>query len=195
MTRWAWSWNGVMALSLAAAGPDEEARAEILRMQKLEEGRRYGTGMYLMEVDPIALAVDRQARHEDAAGKTISALGPGAERLEVARADGQAGPRPAGTAAPDGHASHIIDWYERADWAAYYHEPQLALDAMEKMRGFEQGRGLTLMPLLWQPLMRDVRKLPGFKDLVTELKLVDYWREYGWGEHCKPAGETDFSCS
>ncbi|MGA9574974.1 MAG: tetratricopeptide repeat protein [Lysobacterales bacterium] len=38
------------------------------------------------------------------------------------------------------------------------------------------------------------RKLPGFKTLVTELKLVEYWRKDGWGDYCKPAGNDDFTC-
>ena len=46
----------------------------------------------------------------------------------------------------------------------------------------------------WRPVMADVRKLPGFKDLVRERGLVDYWREFGWGEHCRPLGDTDFEC-
>jgi len=38
------------------------------------------------------------------------------------------------------------------------------------------------------------RKLPEFKTLVEELKLVDYWRKDGWGDYCKPAGKDDFAC-
>jgi hypothetical protein len=33
--------------------------------------------------------------------------------------------------------------------------------------------------LLWQPMLHDVRALPGFKKIVTELGLVDYWRVHG----------------
>ena len=43
--------------------------------------------------------------------------------------------------------------------------------------------------------MAPVRMLPGFKDLVRDLGLVDYWREFGWGQHCKPVGESDFTCT
>ena len=38
------------------------------------------------------------------------------------------------------------------------------------------------------------RKLPGFKNHVQELKLVEYWRKDGWGDYCKPAGNDDFTC-
>jgi len=33
--------------------------------------------------------------------------------------------------------------------------------------------------LLWQPMLHDVRKLPGFQKIVTDLGLVDYWRVHG----------------
>lgn len=43
--------------------------------------------------------------------------------------------------------------------------------------------------------MREARKLPEFRQLVRELGLLDYWREYGWGDFCKPVGDNDFECS
>jgi hypothetical protein len=47
---------------------------------------------------------------------------------------------------------------------------------------------------LWGPLMRDVRRLPGFKDLVRDTGLVDYWRAYGWPDFCRPISDDDFVC-
>ena len=75
-------------------------------------------------------------------------------------------------------------------WAAYFHEPELSLELISK----EATNG-EAMPALWQPLMRDVRKLPAFKDLVRRSGLVDYWRAYGWSDFCRPIGEEDFACS
>jgi hypothetical protein len=40
-----------------------------------------------------------------------------------------------------------------------------------------------------------VRKLPGFKAMVREAGLVDYWRAHGWPDYCRPVGDADFSCS
>ena len=48
--------------------------------------------------------------------------------------------------------------------------------------------------MLWNAGQADTRRLPGFKDLVTELGLVAYWREYGWGDFCRPLGSDDFVC-
>jgi hypothetical protein len=42
--------------------------------------------------------------------------------------------------------------------------------------------------------MSDMRKLPGFKDLVRDMGLVDYWRKYGWSDFCGPVGDDDFAC-
>jgi hypothetical protein len=40
-----------------------------------------------------------------------------------------------------------------------------------------------------------MRQLPGFKDLVRDLGLVDYWRTSGkWSDFCHPVGEDDFEC-
>jgi len=44
------------------------------------------------------------------------------------------------------------------------------------------------------PETEPYRKLPEFKTLVKELKLVEYWRKDGWGDYCKPAGKDDFAC-
>jgi hypothetical protein len=72
-------------------------------------------------------------------------------------------------------------------WAAFYREPELSLELWaEGMRGTE---GLS------QPLLREVRTLPAFKDLVRELGLVDYWRAYGWSDYCRPLAGQDFVCS
>lgn len=46
----------------------------------------------------------------------------------------------------------------------------------------------------WTPLLEDARRQPEFKELVTRLGLVDYWREYGWSEYCHPLEGDDFEC-
>lgn len=85
-------------------------------------------------------------------------------------------------AAPD--RSNMLIW-----WAAYYHEPELALELLAKAA---PDMGDTA--LLWQPMLRDVRKLPGFKKIVIDLGLVDYWRVYGWSDFCHPLSGDDFTC-
>lgn len=76
-----------------------------------------------------------------------------------------------------------------AQWAAYYHEPELSLELLA-----EAAPNLSHPSVLWQPLMRDARKLPAFKELVRNLGFVDYWRVYGWSDFCHPLSAADFAC-
>ncbi|MEP7313473.1 MAG: hypothetical protein ABI859_12890 [Pseudomonadota bacterium] len=79
-------------------------------------------------------------------------------------------------------------------WAAYFGDDTLALDALRRT----QRSGVTIESWgisLWRPVMKGVRRLAGFKDLLREQGLVDYWRKSGnWGEFCKPVGADDFEC-
>ena len=74
--------------------------------------------------------------------------------------------------------------------AAYFGELQLAVKAISEEVGMTRLR----MSALWYPMMADVRKLPEFKELVSDLNLVAYWRRYGWPDACAPLGEADFTC-
>jgi hypothetical protein len=49
---------------------------------------------------------------------------------------------------------------------------------------------------IWGPTYREMRRLPGFKDILRRLGLIDYWRTTGnWGDFCRPVGDTDFECA
>lgn len=76
-------------------------------------------------------------------------------------------------------------------WAAYFEDPELALRFLEAATVDSCNTGV-----LWNPLLRDMRQLPRFKTLVSNLKLVDYWRSSGkWNEFCHPSAEGDFECT
>jgi TolB-like protein len=77
-------------------------------------------------------------------------------------------------------------------WAAYLGDPAYSLEVLNRTR--DSTPTLILGYQLWRPVMAEVRRLPGFKDLVREMGLVEYWREFGWGEHCRPVGADDFEC-
>jgi adenylate cyclase len=47
---------------------------------------------------------------------------------------------------------------------------------------------------LWFPDYAAYRKTADFKKLVTALGLPAYWRKHGWGDFCKPVGQSDFEC-
>jgi TolB-like protein/tetratricopeptide (TPR) repeat protein len=79
-------------------------------------------------------------------------------------------------------------------WAAWFGDRDLALQALEVLRQ-QQFNFETWGWIIWRPVMRDVRTEPGFKALVKDMGLVDYWRASGdWGEFCKPVDKDDFAC-
>ena len=78
-----------------------------------------------------------------------------------------------------------------ASMAAYYGDPELALESMtEELRG-----NLLRTGRLWYPFFSDMRKLPGFKVLADEIGFVAYWRTYGWADTCRPLSDDDFECN
>jgi TolB-like protein len=79
------------------------------------------------------------------------------------------------------------------DWAAYYGDAELALELLRRVQKLQASFSVVSLTL-WRPLARDVRKLPGFKDVVRDSGLVEYWRAYGWGDFCQPVGADDFVC-
>lgn len=77
-------------------------------------------------------------------------------------------------------------------WAAYFGDHELALKQFQNLAG---NRAATVF-LLWRPIQKGMRQLPGFKDLLRDFKLVDYWQSTGkWGDFCRPTGDGDFECS
>jgi len=68
--------------------------------------------------------------------------------------------------------------------AAYFGDPELALQTI----GEEVRLHSPRIYALWYPLMSEVRQLQGFKELVTDLNLVAYWRASGWADLCQPLG-------
>ena len=75
-------------------------------------------------------------------------------------------------------------------WAAYFGDPEFAIDAIEKAANLEAS-GLFWV---WLPVMKEVRQLPRFNEFVREIGLVDYWNEFGWPYLCRPLGNGDFEC-
>ena len=91
----------------------------------------------------------------------------------------------------DPSASNSLQRLYIAMWAAYFGDASLSLDALRTEKDF-----LGIYPEWANPMLRDVRKLPGFKDLMRSAGLVDYWRKTGhWADICHPIGDDDFDCS
>jgi TolB-like protein len=94
----------------------------------------------------------------------------------------------------DVYADTSTQWPGKLDeiamLAAYFGDPKFAL----KVKAEEVRYSITRIGALWFPVMSEVRRLPEFKELVTDLNLVAYWRDYGWADTCRPLGDDDFEC-
>jgi hypothetical protein len=75
-------------------------------------------------------------------------------------------------------------------WAGHFGDPLLAFDAL---RAAVDERA-NQIAYAWLPQLAHMRRHPAFKTYVHEIGLVDYWREYGWGEFCQPLGADDLEC-
>ncbi|MEJ0098766.1 MAG: tetratricopeptide repeat protein [Pseudomonadota bacterium] len=79
-----------------------------------------------------------------------------------------------------------------AHFAAFLGDRKLALDMLDL---WSNGSTQNLH-IVWRPVMREVREMPGFVELVRKVGLVDYWRTTGhWGDFCRPVGASSVSCS
>jgi TolB-like protein/tetratricopeptide (TPR) repeat protein len=83
--------------------------------------------------------------------------------------------------------------YLVTSWLAWFGDYATALDSMRK--DFERpGYRYAALWWIWDPGLSGVRKLPGFKQLMRDAGVVDYWRKYGWSDYCKPTTGDDFEC-
>lgn len=92
------------------------------------------------------------------------------------------------------YSNRDIDWpskyHDIALLAAFFGDDELALESIS----YEARLTTVRYGALWFPVMSEVRKLPGFKQLVSDVNLAEYWRTYGWTDHCRPIGADDFEC-
>jgi TolB-like protein/DNA-binding winged helix-turn-helix (wHTH) protein len=76
--------------------------------------------------------------------------------------------------------------------AGRHGDTELAIAAMR--RTLVDLSGISVQAL-WYPDLAETRRRADFKELVRDLKLLDYWREIGdWGDFCRPLGTDDFEC-
>jgi len=102
---------------------------------------------------------------------------------------------------PKQYLERLHDWYgdgsDRTDaekiyttrLAAYLGDTKLALRAISDTKSRTQTWELYL------PLFDDVRRTAGFKSLMRDLGLVEYWGKYGWPDFCQPLSSGEFECS
>ena len=55
-------------------------------------------------------------------------------------------------------------------------------------------KNLQLHAQIWNNWAIEFRQDPRFKEWVSALGYVDFWRKHGWPDRCRPTGLTDFEC-
>ncbi|HET7925040.1 MAG TPA: hypothetical protein VFL30_09080, partial [Rhodanobacteraceae bacterium] len=76
-----------------------------------------------------------------------------------------------------------------AAFASVHGDRALALDMLRAL-GPTQN-----LHALWRPALGDVRRQPGFEEVVERLGLVDYWRmSSNWGDFCSEVPSGGVSC-
>lgn len=88
---------------------------------------------------------------------------------------------------------NIFEIGRNAHFAAYTGHPELAARIMRVAMERPGGTGILFM--LWFPVMAEARKTDEFERLVTDIGLVEFWRESGdWGDYCRPLSDTEIAC-
>jgi tetratricopeptide (TPR) repeat protein len=66
------------------------------------------------------------------------------------------------------------------------------LELAERSQQISPGGGINID--FWSEAFAPLRKTERFKALARRSGLVDYWRERGWPDLCRPVGADDFEC-
>ena len=77
---------------------------------------------------------------------------------------------------------------------AFVGAPERAFESAENALDVGDANSNALRSL-WHPAFAVTRKTDRFKTLVRMAGLVDFWRERGWPDLCRPVGADDFACS
>jgi TolB-like protein/DNA-binding winged helix-turn-helix (wHTH) protein len=185
-----------LILALEVSGQLDRADAESAQLLQLPGGdaalergdrlvRMMGRG------DRVALAAALERKEERPFQSTAAQ-----ERLLASLDDPKVALRQLRSTLADARtSSDIYALTSTMEWAAFLHDPELSLqaghDAAALRVSFE-----TWAWSIWRPVMKDVRRQPGFKTLLLELHIPEYWRATGeWGDFCRPLAGNDFECT
>jgi TolB-like protein len=176
--------------NLTAAGRFEEAEAEFQRSRTLDGSRE----------QPNQIAFLRMLAREDADPQALRALH--REWLDGLGARVAPYQRELGENLGDRKAMQEILRKEfearRNPTVGQYADALGNADlALAAMRSMWKGRSPSYEAYwqLWLTPYSGMRTLPGYKELMREVGLEDYWRKSGnWGDVCRPVGDDDFEC-
>lgn len=75
--------------------------------------------------------------------------------------------------------------------AAYFGHPRFSL----QVKKVDIQTNPSRIVAIWYPVMSEVRQLTEFNEFVTELNMVEYWKNYTWPDVCRPLDDENFTCS
>jgi hypothetical protein len=76
-------------------------------------------------------------------------------------------------------------------YASHFGDIELSLASLRRAALHSSG-GVTINTLWW-PSVAAARREPGFKRLIRDLGLYEYWRRSGhWGDFARPVSDDDF---
>ncbi|HRO88183.1 MAG TPA: hypothetical protein PLI48_03340 [Gammaproteobacteria bacterium] len=83
--------------------------------------------------------------------------------------------------------------FESMKYAYLYdlEDPVPLFDAVDEM--IERGDGMYAFWRMWEPQFTHLRNHPRFRDIARRAGLLDYWRQVGWPDRCRPHNEG-FAC-
>jgi len=86
----------------------------------------------------------------------------------------------------------ILRLFVMSEFADYYGDKDIALAVLRRQYVDNSQPGVYF---IWSPFVTSLRADPRFKQMLRDLKLVDYYRATGnWGDFCHPVGADDFEC-
>jgi tetratricopeptide (TPR) repeat protein len=170
-----------MALKEYERGKDLIGPKMFLHLSILVVSMQIGDRVLMEEALENTLAADGISDNSRLLNNTMASL---LDAPEVARAELQ-------RFYADPAFTWTLDRGGIAFFASYFGDPELSLKIHHEL--FKTG-GYPVY-VIWEPVSKEMRRLPGCKVLVRDLGLFDYWRTTGnWGDFCRSLGHDDFEC-
>jgi TolB-like protein/DNA-binding SARP family transcriptional activator len=145
----------------------------------------------------LAMIYSSEGRYADAAGVMEAALKLRGEMVQNQSPMWRTAAAYLRAAPAKARASGEFPRLGRVDWVfLHVGAPEQSLEIYESEvgTGLAGGQGDSF-GYLWHPSFAGVRHSIRFKTLMKNAGMVDYWRQRGWPDFCRPLGGSDFTCT
>jgi tetratricopeptide (TPR) repeat protein len=84
--------------------------------------------------------------------------------------------------------------FDRLLYAFLYdlEDPDPLFDAIDAT--IDRGGGMYAFWRIWEPQFTHLRNHPRFREIAARVGFVDYWRQFGWPDQCRPEQDS-FVCT